>query len=152
MGFRHRVNAMLLAAIVSMPMGVDAAEAQQPEVQTEVRARGQTVYAPEVNGPAEVVVAIITLPPGSSTGWHWHAGTVTAVVSQGQLTRYEHDGCSTLFATGSVILEVPDDVHEGRNETTDPVELVATYVTPIGEPLSLPAVGPSATCAQGAGR
>jgi quercetin dioxygenase-like cupin family protein len=141
-----RVKAALIAVLVCMTTGVGAAAAQQPQLHTEVLARGQTAYAPEMAGPAEVVVAVITFPPGSSTGWHTHAGTVTAVVSQGQLTRYEHDGCSTLFAVGSVIHEVPDDVHEGRNETSEPVELVAVYVTPAGQPLSLPATTPAMAC------
>lgn len=107
--------------------------------------RGYTDYSAAVDGPADIVVAVVRLEPGGSTGWHTHAGPVVALVTQGTLSRYTDDGCATVYPTGSVFQETPT-VHEGRNESAEPVELIVTYVLPAGAPSSDPAPASTARC------
>jgi len=132
---------MLLAA--TWTSGI--AHAQSRGVTAEELSRGYADYSAAVDGPAEIVVAVVRLEPGGSTGWHTHAGPVVALVTRGALSRYTDDGCVTVYPTGSVFQETPT-VHEGRNEGAEPVELIVTYVLPAGAPTSEPAPASTALC------
>lgn len=49
-----------------------------------------------------------------------------------------HAGGVRVYRRGEAILEGSGYVHEGRNESGEPVVLLATYLTPKGEPLAEP--------------
>jgi quercetin dioxygenase-like cupin family protein len=136
----------VVLALMSLAGFSGSAGAQTPGVTTQVLAYGHTDYAEVVAGPADVVMAAITLEPGSSTGWHTHAGPVWAVVTRGELTIYEQDNCRLAYPTGSVRVEVPGDVHEGRNEGAQAVELLVTYIVPAGRELATAATASTALC------
>lgn len=92
----------------------------------------------DVAGPVQVNVRRITIAPGGSTGGHHHPGQLITVVIHGTLTHYAptHPGGVKTFSQGDAVLEGSGYVHEGRNEGTEPVVLLATYLTPKGEPLA----------------
>jgi quercetin dioxygenase-like cupin family protein len=93
----------------------------------------------------DFVLRRITFAPGASTGWHYHDGTLYAVVESGTLTRTESD-CTTshTHVAGSALVEPsgPDHVHLGRNLGATPVLLDVLYVDPAGTPLSEDAPNP----------
>ena len=94
--------------------------------------------AVDVLGPVQVNVRRITILPGGSTGGHHHPGQLITVITHGTLTHYAptHPGGVATFSEGDAVLEGSGYVHEGRNEGTEPVVLLATYLTPKGAPLA----------------
>src|SRR5262249_23574463 len=96
-------------------------------------------------GPTDVVVRHIVIPPGGSTGWHYHPGRLIAIVQKGTLTRILEDCSVQTTSPGQSIIEDAGDrhVHVGRDLGTEPVELYVIYVIPAGAPLAINAVAPS---------
>jgi quercetin dioxygenase-like cupin family protein len=92
----------------------------------------------EVAGPAQVAFRRITIAPGAGTGLHCHDGQLVAVVEAGTLTHYApiYPGGVHEYVTGDSIVEGAHYVHEGRNEGTDDVVLLVSYVIEAGEPLA----------------
>ncbi|TAJ46836.1 MAG: cupin domain-containing protein [Herbiconiux sp.] len=92
----------------------------------------------EVTGPTQVAFRRITLKPGAGTGLHCHDGQLIAVVEQGTLTHYApiYPGGVHVYEAGDSIIEGPGYVHEGKNEGTENVVLLVTYVIPDGDPLA----------------
>ncbi|MFB2582979.1 cupin domain-containing protein [Herbiconiux sp. P15] len=92
----------------------------------------------EVDGPVQVAFRRITIKPGAGTGKHCHDGRLIAVVEAGALTHYApiYPEGVHVYETGDAIEEGPGYVHEGKNEGTDDVVLLVTYVIPQGDPLA----------------
>lgn len=84
------------------------------------------------NEPYEVVVQQITIAPGGHTGWHTHPGNAMAIIKSGTLTIYDGDDPSCTpktFSAGDVYIDPGyGHVHIGRNEGTEPLEILVTYV------------------------
>ncbi|WP_018653794.1 cupin domain-containing protein [Actinomadura flavalba] len=99
-------------------------------------------------GSRDLVLREIVIEPGGSTGWHYHDGTLTALVKEGTLTRTLAD-CTTLTHPRGTVVEEPSGAahpHEGRNLGPRPVVLHALYTVPRGLPLAREAPAPS--CAE----
>ena len=96
------------------------------------------------SGPTDVVVREITISPGGSTGWHYHEGTLLAVVQSGTLTRQLGDCSEETTPAGQTFVEPSGDdhVHIGRNLGTEPIVLYVTYILPANAPLSVDADDP----------
>lgn len=90
-------------------------------------------------GGKDYILREITIQPGGSTGWHYHDGTLYAVMVQGTLTHTESD-CTTTstYSTGAFFVEQSgsNNVHIGRNLGTTPVVIDVLYVDPAGSPLA----------------
>ena len=86
----------------------------------------------------EAVMAEVHIPAGAREGRHTHAGTALAYVIEGEVS-FEIEGAAprTLKPGDSVVIE-PGRVHEGINNGTVPVKLVATFVVEKGKPLTTP--------------
>lgn len=93
----------------------------------------------KVHGDRGVAVTFreLTIVPGTGTGRHCHHGQVIAVVKQGEITHYSDTfrGGTRTFRAGDSIVEGAGYPHEARNEGTEDVVLMVTYVTPVGKPL-----------------
>src|ERR1700759_3987635 len=93
----------------------------------------------------DYVTKEITIAPGGSTGWHWHAGRVFGVIRQGTLT-HEVANCSVdaVYPAGSPVTEDigPNNVHSGRNLGPDPLVMWIVYIEPSGGALSFDAPDP----------
>ncbi|KUN01117.1 cupin [Streptomyces yokosukanensis] len=96
-------------------------------------------------GGTDYTLREITIPPGQSTGWHFHDGPVYGVVKQGTLSHFD-SGCTTdgVYRTGAVIQEPAGRgyVHIGRNLGDTPLVLDVLYVLPHGSPFSEDAPNP----------
>jgi quercetin dioxygenase-like cupin family protein len=141
----------LMGSALGLALGATPLRAQQPTLTREELGFGRVDFAAAVRGPADVRVMRVTLPPDAAAGWHTHPGPATVVVVRGELVDCSAVGCRTVFPAGSAIFEAPDTVHDGRNEGSEPVELLVTYVVPAGQPSAIPAAQPSAAAAAGAG-
>jgi quercetin dioxygenase-like cupin family protein len=98
----------------------------------------------ETHGRTEFVVQQITIQPGGSTGWHYHPGTVLAVVRTGAITRVDSHCRAVTYSAGESLVEPggAHHVHLGRNLGTEPVELYLTYLDPVGSALAVDAADP----------
>lgn len=134
-------RAPLLAAVAAVTL------AAAPGTAVATPASGvtsRTIARTTVDG-RDYVLREITIQPGGSTGWHYHDGTLYALVKQGTLTRTLADCATVTHPQGSVVIERSgaDNVHIGRNLGTTEVVLEALYVNPAGSPLSQDAPAPA---------
>lgn len=92
----------------------------------------------DVAGPSRVVFRRITIKPGAGTGEHCHDGQLLAVVEKGTLTHYApiYPGGVHVYHAGDTVVEGAHYVHQGKNESTDDVVLLVTYVIAQGKPLA----------------
>jgi len=104
----------------------------------------QTLHQSSQDG-RDFITRESTFDPGSSTGWHWHDGTLIGAIKQGTLTHYGSD-CAVdgLYNAGDTMKEVPgpEHVHIGRNLGSTPVVLEVIYINPAGKPLAEDAPNP----------
>jgi quercetin dioxygenase-like cupin family protein len=94
---------------------------------------------------ADVRVVSFSVEPGGTFGWHRHGGPVWVIVTSGTLTIYSGGDptCTPqLYEAGSAFLDPGDHTHLGKNETSDPVEIYATFMLPEGGQLRLDAPDP----------
>jgi hypothetical protein len=91
----------------------------------EPQGRTQVVH---VDDPSEVVVALVTIQPGGSLGWHTHPGPAIVSVASGELTIINARDCKTrrYGATQALIDPGQGNIHIGFNASA--VETVV-YVT-----------------------
>jgi quercetin dioxygenase-like cupin family protein len=97
------------------------------------------IIGQETVGGKDYILRQITILPGGSTGWHYHLGTLYAVVEEGTLTHTESDCVTaTAYRKGAFFVEQSgaSNVHIGRNLGTTPVVLDVLYVDPAGSPLA----------------
>ena len=93
-------------------------------------------------GPFDVWHVKLTLDPNAELPWHTNPGVSIISVTAGALTEYHSNGCSTLHHTGTVFFESPRDVHKVVNHGLEPVEMLATFIVPVGSPLLVPTIEP----------
>jgi quercetin dioxygenase-like cupin family protein len=89
------------------------------------------------NRPADFVVQDVSLAPAGYSGWHSHPGPVLITVKTGTATWYEPSGdrCRKfVYPTGSAFVEAPNVVHAVQNEGAEDMELINTYIVPVGVP------------------
>jgi quercetin dioxygenase-like cupin family protein len=73
----------------------------------------------------------VTILPGETVPWHYHPGTVYAVILAGTLT--EEHGCGqppAQFSVGQAFSERPGVIHQVHNYGTDPVVILLTFIVP----------------------
>ncbi|GAB1333713.1 cupin domain-containing protein [Streptomyces sp. E-15] len=134
---RTAVTAVLTAAAV-LTCGSAGATPAGPGVTG--RILGQTTV-----GGTDYILREVTIPPGQSTGWHYHDGPLYGVVRQGTLSHFD-SACASdgVYRTGASIREPSGSgyVHIGRNLGGTPLVLDVLYVLPHGSPFSRDAANP----------
>lgn len=104
-----------------------------------------TILADKTVGGTEYVLREITIAPGGSTGWHYHDGTLYAVVRAGTLSHF-NSSCRLdgRYTAGNAFIEPSGSghVHIGQNRGRTPVVLDVLYVLPADSPLSEDAPNP----------
>src|SRR4051812_44609829 len=96
-------------------------------------------------GDKDIVLREITIAPRTgNTGWHFHDGTLYALVNQGTLTHTYACDHVDVYHRGAVFTEPAgsDKVHIGQNLGDTPLVLDVVYVLPHGKPLSEDAPDP----------
>ncbi|MEX0923213.1 MAG: cupin domain-containing protein [Rhodovibrionaceae bacterium] len=87
---------------------------------------GQPIVYP-TDSPAQVTIAIVTLEPGASTGWHRHAVPLAAYMLDGELTvTYEGEG-KRVYRAGDALVEAMVTPHNGRNAGSETVRILAVF-------------------------
>ncbi|MDS1271050.1 cupin domain-containing protein [Lipingzhangella sp. LS1_29] len=98
----------------------------------------------EVDDDMSLIFAKIQIPPGESTGWHYHQGPVLIVVQSGKLKHTMKSGETQHITEGSAFIEPfgEEASHIGYNEMRTPLILYAAYLLPAGAPLAIATDGP----------
>jgi quercetin dioxygenase-like cupin family protein len=146
MGKRVAVTALALyaAGFVLLPVAVQATPGDGVTGEVLATGRMEKDFRLRTHGPADFVARHLVISPGGSTGWHYHPGTLLAVVSKGELTRTDEQCHAVTYRAGQSLVEPPGarHVHIGRNLGRAQVELYVTYVDPAGSPLAVDAPDP----------
>ncbi|MFI5998428.1 cupin domain-containing protein [Streptomyces sp. NPDC051362] len=104
-----------------------------------------TIISQATFGGKDYTLREITIPPGQSTGWHFHDGTLYGLVKKGTLSHFDatckSDG---VYKAGSSLVEPSgkSNVHIGRNLGKTNVVLDVLYVLPHGAPFAEDAPNP----------
>ena len=125
----------VLGGLVALPLLASAASAEDlspyqalltPLLQSGETTIGQPIQYP--SGAAKVTGAIVTLPPGGQTGWHTHEVPLFGYVLEGTLTvDYGSKGTKD-YKAGDSWLEAMNWPHNGINNGSVPVRLIAVYM------------------------
>ena len=127
------------AGTVPAPSAAPATTTAGPVVVEELATgTDPSAVAVDVAGPSQVVFRRITIKPGAGTGEHCHDGQLLAVVEKGTLTHYApiYPGGVHIYTAGDTVVEGAHYVHQGKNEGTEDVVLLVTYVIAQGRPLA----------------
>ena len=108
----------------------------EPVLKTDTTSIGQKIVYPNFAND-EVSVVKVTIPSGKSTGWHKHTFPVFAYVLQGTLTVEVENKKTLQFPKGSSFSEVINTLHNGENNGTEDVVLIAFFMGEKGKPLSV---------------
>jgi quercetin dioxygenase-like cupin family protein len=121
-------------AVATPPSGITATVIGQGTFSERVKVKTPNIKA-KIK-PSEFVVQDIVVAPGGHTGWHSHPGPALAIVKEGTFTLYDGDDRKCRphrYRAGQAFVdEGGGHVHIGRNETTQPVKLLVTYILPEG--------------------
>jgi quercetin dioxygenase-like cupin family protein len=129
------IGALVVAAFCSWaPWLATPAEAQQPTV-TRKALLQQDLAIP---GYATALVAV-DFPVGSREGKHTHPGTLIAYVQEGVLTLDSEGKPTATYKAGDTFSVEPGKIHEGINNGTTPVKVLAAFVVEKGKPITSPA-------------
>jgi quercetin dioxygenase-like cupin family protein len=138
-----RVRALAIAAVCIAAMAAvlvwrttsEATTTPEPQVDPIVDVSVAAPVRMASDGPSELQIVKLTLPPGTGTGWHSHDASVLVAVEQGTATFYDADDprCTPhRFEAGTGTPEMPGHVHITRNEGDTPLVLDVVFVVPPG--------------------
>jgi quercetin dioxygenase-like cupin family protein len=88
-------------------------------------------------GKPEISILRITIPPGTQLPMHRHPIINAGVLIGGELTVVTKDDKTLHLQAGDPIVEVVDTWHYGKNEGTQPADIIVFYAGTSGAPLSI---------------
>lgn len=88
---------------------------------------GEPLRYPQ-SAPAKITTAIITIPPGSSTGWHAHSVPIVGYIISGELEMEYANGKRVTLKQGDSIVEAMGVAHIGANTGKIPASLFVTFI------------------------
>lgn len=107
---------------------------------------GEPLAYPQ-SGQAKVTSAIITIPPGASTGWHQHKVPLVAYLLSGELEMEYANGKRVQFKTGEALMEAITVPHIGANLGAIPARIFVAFLgtdnTDFTEITTAPATAPA---------
>ena len=135
---KHYWNALFLAALIAV--WAPGAQSQTTTPQVSVKIVATHPLAGERG--KEVVIAEVSLPPGSGSMPHRHNANTFVYVLQGQVEMQVKGGPLRSLGPGEVFYESPTDIHTvSRNPSaTVPAKLVVTFIKNTGAALTTPVV------------
>src|SRR5215467_9020039 len=100
----------------------------------------------ELEGPTDIVQQDVALVPGGFSGWHSHPTALIITVKSGTATWYSEDSptCTPIiYPAGSAFIEPAGLVHFVANTGSTNLELLGTYIVPMGMATRQEAPSPS---------
>lgn len=132
--------------LLASPFDAPSLQTVPPSPVTPLLASSETVLGEPLiypsAGKAKVTAAIVTLAPGQETGWHTHGGPVVGYVLEGTLDVDYGDKGVRVYRAGEAMLEAIGFAHNGRNNGTEPMRILAVFLGVAGMATSEPAAAP----------
>lgn len=122
----RRVLIVALLALAVAGVAAGTATATPPSGVTSLAAFRTNV------GSVDLVVQIITIAPGGTTGWHMHPGLTRLQIMGGTATLYMSDCTPQVYPAGSAFVEAPGEVGVLRNEGAVPLVFLVFQQLPPG--------------------
>ena len=97
---------------------------------------GQPLVYPD--GPVNITSAMVTIPPGGTTGLHTHEVPLFAHILEGELTVDYGDKGKKVYRAGDSVLEAVNWPHAGTNTGAVPMRLIAVYMGGGGKANTVP--------------
>ena len=126
---------VFIGACLSVNAQYNTGIKMEPLLKTDTTSIGQKIQYPVFDN-AEVSIYRITIPQGTSTGWHFHTFPVFAYIEKGTLTVEVKESKTLTFIKGQSFSEVINVLHNGTNHGTGDVVLFAVFLGEKGKPLS----------------
>jgi quercetin dioxygenase-like cupin family protein len=101
----------------------------------EVPAKFKTETGIVQSDVSKITVIRYTIAPGGVFGWHQHGGPLWATVVSGNLTIYHGDDptCTgEVYPAGSVFMDAGNHTHNARNEGSENLVVLVTFMLPEG--------------------
>lgn len=86
----------------------------------------------------EVTIAKITIPPGKALPFHQHPVINAGCLIKGTLTVETDEKKTIRLKAGDPLIEVVGRWHRGKNEGTEPAEILVVYAGAVGTPITIP--------------
>jgi quercetin dioxygenase-like cupin family protein len=136
---RQRTLGLLFAGCFAALAGHGALAYQISGVQVEHLTKSHTSWngtpLPAYGtGQPEVTILKYRIEPGAELPPHLHPVINAGVLLKGELTVVSDTGERLHLKAGDAIIELVDQVHHGRNEGTETVELIVFYAGNVGQP------------------
>jgi quercetin dioxygenase-like cupin family protein len=130
---------LTFAAVVAWAPATQAVDAPSVTVETLLKTGNSwdgTAYQRYPDGPPELTMLKISVPPNTTLPWHTHPMPNAAYVVSGELLVEKHDGGLTKrLVAGDVLPEMVGSVHRGVTGEAG-VVLLVFYAGTMGMPLS----------------
>jgi quercetin dioxygenase-like cupin family protein len=136
------MNKKFLALIPFTLVMVTALAADIPSVSVETLVKtnqtwdGTVLPAYPTSSP-EISVLRFNIAPGAQLPPHYHPVINVAYVTKGELTVTTDQGLKKQLRAGDAVVEVVNQIHFGKNEGTEPVELVVVYAGTDGQKITV---------------
>lgn len=88
-------------------------------------------------GNPEITILRIQIPPGVRLAPHKHPVINAGVLLNGELTVVTEDGKTLHVKTGDSVVEVVNKWHYGKNEGSQPADIIVFYAGVSGRPITI---------------
>ena len=88
-------------------------------------------------GTPEVSILRIQIPAGVTLPWHTHPVINAGVLISGELTVITRSGKILVLKAGDPIVEVVDTWHYGKNDGSEPADIIVFYAGVKDEPITV---------------
>lgn len=85
----------------------------------------------------EITVLRYNIAPGAQLPPHHHPVINVGYIIKGELTVNTSQGLKKQLKAGDAVVELVDQIHFGKNEGTEPVEMVVVYAGTNGQKISV---------------
>lgn len=82
--------------------------------------------------PAKVTAAIVTMPPGGTTGWHEHPVPLFAYILEGEVTVDYGTHGKRIYRKGDSLIEAINTAHDGHNSGQGIARILAVFIGAAG--------------------
>lgn len=89
------------------------------------------------HGQPEITVLRIVIPAGETLSMHKHPVINAGVLLKGELKVLTESGKTLHLRSGDALVEVTDNWHYGKNEGTEPAEIIVFYAGTEGGPITV---------------
>jgi len=120
------ISLSLLFSLLPAVAFADGYPPSQMLLQTDRTVAGEPLHFPAEG--AKVSSLIVTLAPGSSTGWHRHGAPMFAYLLSGEVEVEYADGVRRTFRAGDAFMEAMAVAHIGANPGSDPTRILVVFM------------------------